>query len=76
MIINVMVTTVFGFGNYAETDPKQVPFFGSSLESQYSVNMALVYIAIILIFVMLCTKPCIVKFSGNKQVGEENQIEF
>lgn len=46
------------------------------MEAQYSINQALFYIAVLLIFVMLCTKPCIVKFSGNKQVHEENQIEF
>jgi hypothetical protein len=38
--------------------------------------MGLVYTAIILILVMLCTKPCIVKLSGGHQIHEENQIEF
>lgn len=36
--------------------------------------MAFLYIAIVLILVMLCTKPCIVKFSGSSNVHEE--IEF
>lgn len=71
-----MVTTVFGFGNYAKTDPKQVPIHGKTLEAQYATNQALVYIAIILIFFMLCTKPCMVKFGSKHQVHEENQIEF
>jgi hypothetical protein len=33
-----------------------------------------VYTAILLIFVMLCTKPCMVKLSGSPHVHEE--IEF
>ena len=75
-IITIMVTTVFGFGNYAETTPEMTPIVGGSLNQQYSTNMALVYIAVILILVMLCTKPCIVKLSGGHQIHEENQIEF
>lgn len=73
-IINVMVTTVFQFGAYATTTPMMTPFFGATLEEQYKVNMAFVYIAILLMLVMLCTKPCIVKFSGGSHVHEE--IEF
>lgn len=76
-IITIMVATVFGFGSYPkDNQPPLVPIIGSSMDQMYSINMALVYIAIILILVMLCTKPCIVKFSGGHQVHEENQIEF
>jgi len=71
-----MVVTVFGFGNYVERDPPETPFYGATLNQQYAIHMAFVYIAILLILVMLCTKPCIVKFAGSKQVHEENQIEF
>lgn len=71
-----MVTTVFGFGSPPETEPVQVPLFSDSLSGQYSVNQAMVYTAVILILVMLCTKPCIVKFKGGAHVADENQIEF
>lgn len=71
-IINTMVVTVFGFGNYVERDPPETPFYGATLNQQYAIHMAFVYIAILLILVMLCTKPCIVKFAGSKQVHEEN----
>lgn len=37
-IINVMVTTVFGFGQYAKTNPDQVPIHGKTLEAQYATN--------------------------------------
>lgn len=73
-VISVMVTTVFQFGAYTEKVPAEVPFFGGSLDTQYSVNLTLVVIAILLVFVMLCTKPCIVKFSSKKHVHQE--IEF
>lgn len=33
-------------------------------------------VAIMLIPVMLCTKPCIFKFSAHDQVHEADQIEF
>lgn len=69
-----MVTTVFQFGQYTQKDPSELPFFSDSLDTQYSVNFTLVVIAILLVFVMLCTKPCIVKFSAKKHVYEE--IEF
>lgn len=72
-----MVSTVFGFGAYdKDADPPLSPVVGSSMGAQYGTNQTLVYIAIILILVMLCTKPCIVKFSSGHQVHEENQIEF
>lgn len=71
-----MVATVFGFGSFPEQEPPIAPIIGRNTPQMYSINMALVYIAIILILVMLCTKPMIVKFSGGHQVHEENQIEF
>jgi len=70
-----MVTTVFQFGSYpTDLKPEQVPLWGDSLSGQYTLNQALVYTAILLILVMLCTKPCMVKLSGTKHVHEE--IEF
>ena len=72
-----MVATVFGFGSYDKNaDPPLSPVVGSSMDVQYGTNQALVYIAIILILVMLCTKPCIVKFTSGHHVHEENSIEF
>jgi hypothetical protein len=79
-IINIMVTTVFGFGGYEVKDPKMIPLVGdkdSSLSTQYTLCVIFVYvIAIPLILVMLCTKPCIAKFKGGHAVHEENAIEF
>lgn len=71
-----MVTTVFAGGAYEEKKPPLKPILGSSMDQQYAINKALVYIAVILILVMLCTKPCIVKFSGSGESHEHNQIEF
>ena len=74
-IIGLMVTTVFQFGAYDDTlVPPQVPLFGSSMKHQFTVCQALVYTAILLIFVMLCTKPCMVKLQGTSHVQDE--IEF
>ena len=76
-IITIMVGTVFGFGSYdKDADPPLSPIIGGSMTQQYSTNQSFVYLAIVLILVMLCTKPCIVKFSSGHQVHEENQIEF
>ena len=38
------------------------------------MNVLLVVVAVLLILVMLCTKPCMVKLSGNHHVHQE--IEF
>jgi len=74
-IIAIMVTTVFQFGAYpTDLKPEQVPLFNDTLRAQYNVNQGLVYTAILLILVMLCTKPCMVKLSGKAHVHEE--IEF
>jgi len=74
-IIGLMVTTVFQFGAYDETlVPPQVQLFGDSMRGQFNVCQGLVYTAILLIFVMLCTKPCLVKLQGTSHVQDE--IEF
>jgi len=74
-IIGVMVTTVFQFGAYdADLKPPQVPLVGGSMSGQFALGQSLVYTAILLIFVMLCTKPCMVKLGGSPHVHEE--IEF
>lgn len=73
MIINVMVTTIFGFGQFDPKDPPEQPFFGGDLTAQYTINQALAYTAGLLIAIMLCVKPCYVKFTSAKHVHEENQ---
>ena len=50
--------------------PLMRPIIGGSMDEQYRTNGSLAIIAILLIFVMLCTKPCIVKFKGEAQVHE------
>lgn len=74
MIINVMVYTVFGFGAYTPQTPPNDPFFGDTLEFQYNLNMAFVFTAYFLIMVMLCSKPCLVKFRGSSQVQEAEVV--
>lgn len=74
-----MVTTVFGFGGYDKNadKPPMLPLAGATIGDQYLMSVIFVYvIAIPLILVMLCTKPCLVKCSGGHDVHEENQIEF
>jgi hypothetical protein len=44
--------------------------------AQYSTNVTFAILAFLLIFVMLCTKPCIVKFKGDSHVHQSNEVEF
>ena len=83
-----MVTTVFQFGGFEQN--KQAPYihpliFTPPLDTtpdvdlnntQYTFCLSLVVIAILLIFVMLCTKPCLVKCKGDSHVHEHEGIEF
>jgi len=85
-IISIMVTTVFQFGSFEQR--KNAPFIHPLIFSnpelpndelnnkQYSFCLTLVVIAILLIFVMLCTKPCLVKCKGDSHVHENEGIEF
>jgi len=57
-IINIMVTTVFKFGGF---DKKMFAIIGSSQDQQYAIALGLEVVAFILIPVMLCAKPCILK---------------
>lgn len=69
-----MVTTIFKFGS---PDFDNTPaIIGHSLGQQYSMALGFELVAIMLIPVMLCTKPCIFKFSAHDQVHEADQIEF
>ena len=85
-IISIMVTTVFQFGSFEQRKaaPYIHPLIFSNPElepndlnnKQYSFSLTLVVIAILLIFVMLCTKPCLVKCKGDSHVHENEGIEF
>lgn len=77
-IINIMITQVFSFGNYKTTDPdnKMAPLVGGSNDTQYGIGVALVIIVVILVPVMLCTKPIIAGCSQDHSDEDQDEIEF
>lgn len=62
-IINIMITTVFAFGNYDE-DKHQDAIIGKDERQQYSIAVALLVTAAIFIPIMLFVKPCIVLYTS------------
>jgi V-type H+-transporting ATPase subunit a len=64
-IIGIMITTVFGFGNYDKTKPR-LPIIGSSQDVMYNYSLLLLFSAIVCIPIMLCTKPMLFSMSAKK----------
>ena len=73
-IINIMITTVFAFGQYDE-EKHQDAIIGKDERQQYSIAVGLLVIVVIFIPIMLLVKPCVV-LSRKPQDGENNEIEF
>jgi len=69
-----MINTVFGFGNIPESDKEFVPFIGNSLEQQYEIGVSLLIMVIILIPIMLLSKPCL--FRDKPRPVPEEEIEL
>jgi len=65
-IINVMVQTVFNFGK--QQDPSLEPLVSTNA-GMYATSQALTYIALALIPVMLCVKPCCFRGGGGHEEG-------
>ena len=57
-VINIMITTVFGFGKVPDSEKDYATLIGTDQEMQYSISTSLLLIAISLIPIMLLVKPC------------------
>lgn len=57
-IINIMITTVFAFGNYDKKKPKD-PIIGGSEDEMYNYALLLLLAVAVCVPLMLCTKPCL-----------------
>lgn len=53
-----MITTIFNFGKYPDTEKDYVPLIGDTQEEQYTISVSLLLIAVCLIPIMLFVKPC------------------
>lgn len=71
-IINIMITTVFAFGNYDE-EKHQDAIIGKDERQQYSIAVALLIIAAIFIPIMLFVKPCIVLYTSPAEPEEQDE---
>lgn len=75
-IINIMITTVFAFGQYDE-EKHQDAIIGKDERQQYSIAVALLITVVIFIPIMLLVKPCIVLCtSKSEDEQKEGMIEF
>jgi len=70
-IIAIVITTVFGFGNYDKKKPKE-PIIGKTQDQMYGIALFLLITVIILVPIMLFTKPCLVKSKINNSVHEQD----
>ena len=76
-VINIMITEVFSFGDWNKPGTSNLdPVFGSSNDEQYGVGVALLIIVVILIPVMLCTKPIMHACLTGDADEEQDEIEF
>jgi hypothetical protein len=73
-----MITEVFGFGqwNKTESDAHVQPLIGDSNDQQYAIGLSLLLIVVILIPVMLCTKPIMHACLHSDSDEENDEIEF
>ena len=75
-VIQIMITQVFGFGDYKSQGENVEPVLLSSNEQQYGVGMALLLIVLVLVPIMLCTKPIIAGCSTHDDHDDDDEIEF
>jgi hypothetical protein len=73
-IINIMITTVFAFGQYDE-DKHQDAILGKDERQQYSIAVGLLITVVIFIPIMLFVKPCIVLCTSPPE-DEKPEIEL
>lgn len=72
-----MITEVFGFGQWNKTGYENLePVIGKTNDEQYGIGMALLFIVVILVPVMLCTKPIMYACLHNDADDEQDEIEF
>jgi len=74
-IINIMITTIFGFGQYDKDTPMD-PIIGDSEEQMYQIALTLLVLVIIFVPIMLFTKPCAVLLRDKDADEEDDMIEF
>jgi V-type H+-transporting ATPase subunit a len=70
-IISIMITTVFGFGNYDESRP-QDPIFGETEGDMYTYSVLLLLSVVVCVPIMLCTKPLLFLMGQKKQRVDAN----
>lgn len=77
-IIAIMITQVFAFGDYEKTDPNDLmrPVVGKTNKDMYSIGLALLAIVIVVIPIMLCTKPIYFGCCGPDHDEDRDEIEF
>ena len=77
-IIAIMITQVFGFGDYKKTDPdnKMLPVVGKDNDQMYAIGLALLAIVVVVIPVMLCFKPIYYGCFGPDHDDDNDEIEF
>ena len=77
-IIAIMITEVFGFGQWNKTasDATIEPIIGDTNDQQYAIGLALLGVVVILIPVMLCTKPIIAGCFTDHEADDRDMIEF
>ena len=76
-VINIMITEVFGFGQWNKTasDADIEPLVGKDNDQQYAIGLAFLAIVVILIPIMLCTKPLLVACMSHDD-DDNDEIEF
>jgi hypothetical protein len=68
-----MITQVFKFGDYSNDID---PVIGGSNSTQYAIGMALLLIVVVLIPIMMCTKPIVHGCFQDHAEEERDMIEF
>jgi hypothetical protein len=72
-----MITEVFGFGNWNKTGTDNLePVIGSTNDVQYGIGMAFLIIVVILVPIMLCTKPIMYACLNGDADDDQDEIEF
>lgn len=64
-IIAIIITTVFAFGNYDKTRPKE-PIIGKTQDEMYAYALFLLLSVIVSVPIMLLTKPLLFRSSNKK----------